>query len=196
MASCIDNIAGNIGLNCASPIEGGYTGRGVLIPMESVPTLTIDAENPRIVAGIALATGSKVVAVDNEGVSPFDGSQTVGNNEAGYVRFVKTITVRLPERGADFAKEVLEPLVKSGRGFIGIFEKVDRVGDGSFEVIGMQSPLKVVDPTTVTRTESTTGGGAWQVTLQSTEVYAENVLFFENYANTLTKFEQLLEQAF
>lgn len=196
MASCIDSIAGNIGLNCEHPIEGGYTGRGVLIPMEAVPTLTYDAQNPRIIAGITLATGAKVVAVDNEGVSPFDGSQTVGNNEAGYVRFVKTIVVRLPERGADFAKEVLEPLVKSGRGFIGIFEKVDRVGDGSFEVIGVQSPLKVVDPTTVTRTESTTGGGAWNVTLQSTEVYAENVLFFENYANTLTKFEQLLSQSF
>ncbi len=195
MASCVDNIAGNIGLNCEHPIEGGYTGRGILIPMESVPSLTISVDNPRIVSGISLATGAKVVAVDNEGASPFDGSQTVGNNEAGYVRFVKTITVRLPERGATFTKDVLEPLVKSGRGFIGIFEKVDRVGDGSFEVIGMQSPLKVVDPTTVTRTESS-AGGTWQVTLQSTEVHAENVLFFENYANTLAKFEQLLAQAF
>lgn len=196
MASCIDKIAGNIGLNCEHPIEGGYTGRGVLIPMEAIPSLTVDVDNPRIVAGISLASGAKVVAVDNEGASPFDGSQTVGNNEAGYVRFIKTITVRLPERGATFTKDVLEPLVKSGRGFIGIFEKIDRVGDGSFEIIGMQSPLKVVDPTTVTRTESSAGGGAWQVTLQSTEVYAENVLFFENYANTLAKFEQLLAEAF
>ncbi len=196
MASCIDKIAGNIGLNCEHPIEGGYTGRGILIPMESVPSLTISADNPRIVSSISLATGAKVVAVNNEGASPFDGSQTVGNNEAGYVRFVKTITVRLPERGATFTKDVLEPLVKSGRGFIGIFEKIDLVGDGSFEIIGMQSPLKVVDPTTVTRTESSVGGGAWQVTLQSTEVYAENVFFFENYANTLARFEQLLSEAF
>lgn len=196
MASCVGNIAGNIGLNCESPIEGGYTGRAVLIPMESVPELTQDAQNPRIISNIAIAADAKVVMVDNEGATPFDGGQTVGNNEAGYTRFQKTVPVRMPERGADFAKNVVEPLVKSGRGFIGVFEKVDRVGDGSFEVIGAQSPLKVVDPSTVTRTESATGGGAWQATLQSTEVYAESVLFDTDYATTLAKFEALLAKAF
>lgn len=196
MGSCVGNIANNIGLNCASPIEGGYTGRAVLIPMEAVPDLTQDASNPRIISNIAIAQDAKVVQVDNEGATPFDGGQTVGNDEAGYRRFTKTIPVRMPERGAAFAKEVVEPLVKSGRGFIGVFEKVDRAGDGSFEVIGAQSPMKVVDPATVTRTESATGGGAWLATLQSTEVYAESVLFDTDYATTLTKFEALLAKAF
>lgn len=195
MASCIGNIAGNIGLNCANPIEGDYTGRGILIPMDAVPVLTKDAQNPRIISAIAIAQGAHVVSVDNEGTAPFDGSQTVGNNDAGYVRFAKSIALRLPERGADFAAKVIEPLVKSGRGFIGIFEKRDRVGDGSFEVIGAQSPMKVVDPATVTRQENA-NGGAWLATLQSTEVYAETVLFDTDYATTLAKFEALLEQAF
>lgn len=195
MASCIGNIAGNIGLNCESPIEGGYTGRGVLIPMEAVPELTKDANNPRIISAIAIAENAKVVMVDNEGATPFDGSTTAGNADAGYTRFVKTIAVKMPERGGEFAKDVLEPLVKSGRGFIGVFEKVDRVGDGSFEVIGAQSPLKVVDPATITRTE-TENGGAWNATLQSTEVYAESVLFDTDYATTLAKFEALLAKAF
>lgn len=195
MASCIGNIAGNIGLNCESPIEGGYTGRGVLIPMESVPQLTKDANNPRIISAIALAENAKVVMVDNEGAAPFDGSTTAGNADAGYTRFTKTIAVRLPERGGEFAKNVLEPLVKSGRGFIGVFEKVDRVGDGSFEVIGAQSPLKVADPATITRNEGE-NGGAWSVTLQSNEVYAESVFFDTDYASTLAKFEALLAKAF
>ena len=195
MASCVGNIAGNIGLNCESPIEGGYTGRGVLIPMEAVPVLTKNAQNPRIIEEIAIASGAKVVSVDNEGSVPFDGSSTTGNNDAGYVKFTKVIAVRMPERGADFAAKVIEPLVKSGRGFIGIFEKVDRVGDGSFEVIGAQSPLKVVDPATVTRTE-TANGGAWLANLQSSEVYAESVLFDTNYATTLAAFEALLALSF
>ena len=195
MASCVGNIAGNIGLNCESPIEGGYTGRGVLIPMEAVPVLTKNAQNPRIIEEIAIASGAKVVSVDNEGSVPFDGSSTTGNNDAGYVKFTKVIAVRMPERGADFAAKVIEPLVKSGRGFIGIFEKVDRVGDGSFEVIGAQSPLKVVDPATVTRTE-TANGGAWLANLQSSEVYAESVLFDTDYATTLAAFEALLALAF
>lgn len=195
MPSCIGNIAGNIGLDCTNPIEGDYTGRGVLIPMEAVPELTKDAQNPRIISNIAIATGAKVVSVDNEGATPFDGSQTTGNNDAGYVRFTKAIAIRMPERGADFAAKVVEPLVKSGRGFIGVFEKRDRVGDGSFEVIGAQSPMKVVDPATVTRQENA-NGGAWLATLQSTEVYAESVLFDTDYATTLAKFEALLAQAF
>lgn len=196
MASCVGNIAGNIGLNCDSPIEGGYTGRGVYIPMEAVPVLTKSAENPRIVSAIAIAENAKVVAIDNEGTAPFDGSQTVGNNEAGYTRFVKTLIVRMPERGADFAAKVLEPLVKSGRGGIVVLEKSDRVGDGSFEIIGAQSPAKVVDPSTVTRTESATAGGAWQATLQSTEAYAETVLFNTDYETSLAAFEALLAKAF
>ena len=102
----------------------------------------------------------------------------------------------MPERGADFAAKVVEPLVKSGRGFIGIFEKVDRVGDGSFEVIGAQSPLKVVDPATVTRTDTASGGGAWVANLQSSEVYAESVLFDTDYATSLAAFEALLALAF
>lgn len=195
MASCISEIAGNIQIDCAHPIEGGYTGRAVLIPMEAVPQFTRDAQNPRIISAIALATGKKAVLVDNEGVTPFDGSSTTGNNDAGFVKFVKVVSVRMPERGANFALEVLEPLVKGGRGFVGVFEKTDRVGDGSFEIIGADSPMKVVDPATVTRQE-TANGGAWVANLQSSEVYAETVLFDTDYATTLAKFEALLANTF
>lgn len=195
MASCVGNIAGNIQLNCNNPLESGYTGRGVYIPMEAVPVLTKDATNPRIVTAIALATGAKVVAIDNEGSDPFNGSSTTGNGDAGRPRFVKVISIRMPERGASFSKDVLEPLVKSGRGGIVILEKADRAGDGSFELIGTQSPAKVVDPSTVVRNESE-NGGAWTASLQSTEDYGEVVLFDTDYATTLAKFEALLAQSF
>ena len=196
MASCVGNIAGSIGLDCNSPIEGGYTGRGVYIPMEAVPQLTKDAQNPRIVTAIAIASGAKVVAIDNEGANPFDGSGTTGNNDAGYFRFAKNIVVFMPQRGASFSKDVLEPLVMSGRGGILVLEKLDRVGDGSFELIGSQSPVKVTDPSTVTRTESASGAAGWQATLQSNERYGEVVLFDTDYATTLAKFEALLANAF
>lgn len=195
MASCIENIAGNISLNCAHPISGGYTGRGVYIPMEAKPELTKDAQNPRIISAIALEAGAKVVRIDNEGATPFTGSSSTGTNENGRPQFVKTSQIMMPERGAAFAKNVVEPLVKSGRGGILILEKVDQVGDGSFEVIGTQAPAKVVDPTTVVRNEYE-NGAAWTATLQSTEDYAEVVLLDTDYATTLAKFETLLESAF
>lgn len=195
MANCVSTIAGNIGLDCDHPIEGGYTGRGVLIPMESNPVLTRDAQNPRIIKSITIAENTKVCAVDNAGAAPFDGSSTTGNNDAGFPKFTKAIALRILARGADSSKDVIEPLVKSGRGFIGIFEKVDQVGDGSFEVIGAQSPLKCADPATFTRSE-TANGGAWSGTLQCSEHWAELVLFDTDYETSLAAFEALLAKGF
>ena len=195
MANCVSTIAGNIGLNCDHPIEGGYTGRGVLIPMESNPVLTRDATNPRIIKSITLAESANVCVVDNASTAPFDGSSTTGNNDAGFPKFTKAMALRILARGADASKDVIEPLVKSGRGFIGIFEKVDQVGDGSFEVIGAQSPLKCADPATFTRSE-TANGGAWSGTLQCSENWAELVLFDTSYETSLAAFEALLAKGF
>lgn len=195
MVKCVSTIAGNIGLDCDHPIEGGYTGRGVLIPMESNPVLTRDATNPRIIKSITLAESAKVCVVDNAGTAPFDGSSTTGNNDAGFPKFTKAMALRILARGADASKDVIEPLVKSGRGFIGIFEKVDQVGDGSFEVIGAQSPLKCADPATFTRSE-TANGGAWSGTLQCSEHWAELVLFDTDYETSLAAFEALLAKGF
>lgn len=195
MATCVSTIAGNIGLDCDHPIEGGYTGRGVLIPLESNPTLTRDAQNPRIIKSVTLAGDAKLCVVDNAGAAPFDGSSTTGNNDAGYPKFTKAMALRILARGAEASKDLIEPLVKSGRGFIGIFEKVDQVGDGSFEVIGAQSPLKCADPATFTRSE-TTNGGAWSGTLQCSEHWAELVLFDTDYETSLAAFEALLAKGF
>ena len=195
MANCVSTIAGNIGLDCEHPIEGGYTGRGVLIPMESNPVLTRDAQNPRIIKSITLTENAKVCVVDNAGAAPFDGSSTTGNNDSGFPKFTKAMALRILARGAAASKDVIEPLVKSGRGFIGIFEKVDQVGDGSFEVIGAQSPLKCADPATFTRSE-TANGGAWSGTLQCSEHWAELVLFDTDYETSLAAFEALLAKGF
>lgn len=193
MPSCVNDIAGSIGLNCEKPIEGGYTGRAVLIPIGTAGlVLTRNAQNPRIISNITFDAAAKLVKADNEGMAtPFEGSNSTGNSDAGFTKFVKAIAIRIPQRGAQFAAEVLEPLVKSGRGFIGVFEKTDTVGDGSFEVIGSGSPMKVADPSTVTRDENA-NGGAWSATLQSSEYYAECTLFDTDYATSLAKFEALL----
>lgn len=193
MPNCVNDIAGSIGLNCEKPIEGGYTGRAVLIPIGTAGlVLTRNTQNPRIISNIAFDAAAKLVKADNEGMAtPFEGSNSTGNSDAGFTKFVKAIAIRIPQRGAQFAAEVLEPLVKSGRGFIGVFEKTDTVGDGSFEVIGSGSPMKVADPSTVTRDENA-NGGAWSATLQSSEYYAECTLFDTDYATSLSKFEALL----
>lgn len=195
MASCIGEIAKNIAFNCESPLENGYTGRGVLIPMSASPAFTFDADNPRIISAIGLDASAKVCSIDNEGVDPFSSSATTGNNDAGFVKFTKTLQVRIMQRGAEFAKDLIEPLIKSGQGFVAVLEKVDKAGDGSYEVLGAYKPLKVADPATVTRNEYE-NGGAWMATLQTSEVYSEVVLFDTDYTTTKTMFEALLAKQF
>lgn len=173
MKSCIGKIAQSIGMNCASPIVGGYTGRAIMIDWTDVQTIIQDAQNPRKVLAIGLVQGAKVCAIDNAMLStPFEGSNTAGANDAGFAQFVKVVSGRILTRGADVSKDIVEPLVKSGTGFLLVLEKNDKVGDGSFEVVGLNSPAKVVDPSTVVRNENE-NGGAIMFSVQATENWFE-----------------------
>lgn len=187
--SCIGEIAGNIAQNCVHPLVGGYTGRAILIPWSANPTFTQDAQNPRIVTAIALGDGVKVCAVDNVGPN-FDGSTTASTGDSGFINFTKTFALRILERGGKMSKEVLEPLVKSAQGFVAILEKQDKVGDGSFEVVGLLSPLKATADG-ATRTESE-NGGAWGVTMTTTESWADVALLVDGgFAGTKAYFDNL-----
>lgn len=193
MYSCVGNLAASIKMDCVHPLEGGYTGRAIIIPESNLMglTLTRDSSNPRIVKGIAFDSGEDMSTygfiVDNVSMTPFDGSSTTGNGDAGYPKFVKAMAIRIPERGAAVSKNVIEPLA-FGR-FVMIVEKEDKVGDGSIEIIGLQSALRCVDPSTISRQE-TANGGAWTATLQCSEQFAEVVYFNTDYATTHADFEE------
>lgn len=175
-ASCIENIARSIGMDCQNPLIGGYTGRGVAIPWQFIQSVTQDTTNPRKVLAIALTESAVVCAIDNAGITtPFEGSTTTGSNDTGFAQFVKVVSGRILTRGADVSKDLVEPLVKSAQGFVVILEKQDKVGDGSFEVVGLKSPAKCVDPSTVVRNENE-NGGAVAFSLQSTEPWFEVTL--------------------
>ena len=200
--SCINAVAKSIAMNCTSPLVGGYTGRGVLIPWDSIGTITQDSTNPRKVLAIGVTSGAQVIALDNAGLTtPLEGSTTAGNADSGYAMFAKTLSARILSRGADVSKDLVEPLVRNANGFIAILEKNDKVGDGSYEVVGLQSPLKVTDPSTVTRTEAE-NGGAISFSMTATEFYFE-VTFAptpsvseSQYHKSHLQFEALLANAF
>lgn len=189
MASCIGEISANIGLDCQAPLVGGYTGRAVLIPWGNNPQVVQNAQNPRIIEAVTLAEGAKVCKVDNVGTTPFDGSNTASNGENGYIQFTKTFALRVLARGGKSSLDVIEPLVKSAQGFLAILEKQDKTGDGSFEVVGLLSPLKATADGT-TRTESE-NGGAWNVTMSCTEAWADVALFKTDFATTKALFDAL-----
>lgn len=186
--SCAAEVAANIAQQCESPLVGGYTGRGVYIPKVYNPTIVKSASNPRIVSAITLGDSQKTIAIDNVMSTPFDGSSTSANTDNGWGAFDKSVSVRIPLRGAAAAQNVVEPLMRSAQGGLLILEKKDQRGDGSFEIIGLQQGVKATE---LTRNENENGGD-WSATLSCQEYYAENVLFVENYAQSLAAFEALL----
>lgn len=195
--ACTAAVAANIQNNCSSPLVAGYTGRGVLIPYNtSGLTLTINANNPRILNAVAIGASANVCVIDNVMTDPFSGSSKAGNTDSGFPRYTKTVSVKIPMRGALVSKEVIEPLANQPLGSLLILEKKDKSGKGSFEVIGLNQAAHC-DVTSITQSESE-NGGAWVMNFVSTESFAE--CEFQNtdgtYATTLSDFETLLGKGF
>lgn len=194
--SCAAKIAASIQQDCNKPLVGGYTGRAVIMSAIDFERAEVvrSATNPREILSIVLPPDGSVLpyTIDNVFAAPFTGSTTAGNNENGRNGYLKTLSVRVPMRGADVSKDVVEPLVKDPNGFVVIVEKRDKVGDGSYEVIGYQNALRG-DIAGVTRDESANGGD-WIVPLTTIEKWAEVDLVGadEDYASAKMNFEFLI----
>ena len=173
MAGCSSILSGNITLDCENPIVGGYNGEAIIVDYAYNPVITYDAANPRKIKSITCPQGG-VHVVENAFVTPFNGSTTAGNTDNGLNEFLKTVSFQIPERGADVSRDKVEPFFNSTFGYLMVLPKKDRVGDGSFEVVGAKSPL-YGDISTLTRDENA-NGGMWGLSLTCREQYAEVAL--------------------
>ena len=192
---CTSAVAANIVKNCTNPIVGGYTGRGVLVPLDNAPYFAVSATNPRTITDIQLSGDTdKFIAIDNVFTDPFAGTTKASNGESGSIKHTKTFAFRIPQRGSDISRDIVEALEQSPLGFVAVLEKKDRVGNGSFEVIGYQDALKV-NADGVTQDE-TANDGATNVVMSCSEHFFEVVLFDTSYAVTLAAFEDMLENSF
>lgn len=193
--SCAADIAANIMENCSNRLVGGYTGKGLLIPLSFNPAFTVDAQNPRIISAITLASGQKWCVIDNASMEqPFTDSSMQSNAEQGLRRFTKNVHFLIPSRGAAVAKQIVEPLADSAEGYLVVLEKKDRSGDGSFEVVGYQQGLKVTADG-ISRNEYENSGSI-SVTMSCNEAFSEVVLFDTDYATTKALFDTYVGASF
>ena len=192
--SCAATMADNIARDCAKPLVGGYTGRGVLIDLADV-TFTVSGTNPRIITAITLAAGKKLSVIDNAfSPQPLTGSNSQSNTDDGMMKHRKTLVLTIPKRGAKASKEIVEPTYQSPLGYVAVLEKKDRNGDGSFELVGYEQGL-VANADGIVRNEYE-NGGATIVTMSTNETNFENVFYDTDYATTLTAFETLITKAY
>lgn len=192
--SCAGILAANIAKDCNKPMSGGYTGRGVLIPLTNTLTYAVNATNPRILTSISMGVGEKLAVIDNVWPTAFDGSATQSNNDTGRLMYGKTFTFRIPLRGAGVSKDIVEPLAEAPLGYLAVLEKRDRGGDGSYEVVGYCQGLRV-NADGVVRNENENGGDV-VVTMSCEEQYFEVTMFDTNYETTKAAFETLMGNAY
>lgn len=193
-ASCAGSLAANIAKDCSKPMAGGYTGRGLLIPLSNTLTYAVNANNPRIITSITMGAGEKLAVIDNVWPSAFDGSNTQSNADSGRTLYGKTFAFRIPLRGAGVSKDIVEPLVDSPLGYLAVLEKKDRRGDGSYEIVGYCQGLQV-NADGVVRNENENGGDI-VVTMSCQEQYFEVTMFDTDYNTTKAAFETLMNSAF
>ena len=193
-SSCAGSLAANIAKDCAHPMVGGYTGRGLLIPLTNTLTFAVDGTNPRIITGITMGVGEKLAIIDNVWPSAFNDSNTQSNADNGRLVYGKTFAFRIPLRGAGVSKDIVEPLADAPLGYLAVLEKKDRIGDGSYEVVGYGQGL-TVNPDGIMRNENENGGDI-VVTMSCEEQFFEVTLFDTDYATTKAAFETLMANSF
>lgn len=202
ITSCISQVAKSIAPNCNHPIVGGYTGRGILIPVNNPnTTITQQAANPRIVTDVTNTDGTtplaNIIGIENLYVNPFENSNKASNGDNGTIAYTKTLSFHIPQRGANVSKDVVEPLSKNPLGYIAIVEKKDKNVEGAFEVIGLLQGLKV-NADGLAQDEATSSGDT-VVTMSCVESWFECSYIkytgtgtpVADYATTLAGFEAL-----
>ena len=192
--NCIKKITLDIAEDCNTPNVGGYTGRGVLLQWADNPVIVVDATNKRILSSITPADGVTPIKIDNVSfVDPFTGSNAAGNTDDGRRKVLKTAVIKVPLRGGNVSQDLLEGMFVGnfeGQGAILILEKQFKGGDGTYEVIGYESPF-LINPDGISRDEYTEGG-AYMLTGSTKEIGIEYTLFNEDFATSKAQFEGLL----
>ena len=191
LTSCAAALTKSFAADCNNPLDNGYTGRAVIFDARDV-TLTFSGTDPRTVNAVALASGKTPFAVINDGDNPFTGNNFASTSENGRREYVKTVAFLDPKRGAAASKDV-DALCALPLGFIVVAEKMSRVADGGFEIIGAYRGVKV-NGDGVSRDEYA-NGGAIAITASTRERYSEVVYNEGTYADNLTEFEGWLAAA-
>lgn len=138
-SSCAGTISASIQIDCAKPLSGGCTGRALLVPLSPAPTFAVNASNSLIIESVTMATGSKMVAIENFGEQPFNGTASASTADGAVQKHTKTVTFDVPLRGAGASKTIVDPLTRLARGFVVIYER----RDGKYIVVGYESALRV-----------------------------------------------------
>ena len=187
---CSSEIKKSIMQDCQKPIIHGWEDTILFFNFKDV-LFVPNATNYRLKTAIELRQGAKPFAVYNPANIPFEGVQEEAVFDGTRPAYNKTLTFTIPMRGGDTSRDVVEPLLKNREGFVAILAAKDKVGDGSFPIIGSESGA--VCTVQSRQNANVAQGGEWQITLVEESVpTAEICLFDTDYTTSRAEFDRVL----
>lgn len=198
-------VAANAVPNCEHPLVKGYSGRAIGFVLNPDTHLKLMEIITFVAAqNLACVDAEKIqvkfdelnaFAIENlfpNVADRFAGSQTQSNADDGVIMYEKTLAFRAMQRGGKFSHDFVDAIA-GGEGVLIFAEKVDKVGDGSYEVIGLHDALHV-NADGINRAEATTAGTT--ITMSCKEPYFETALAVTNIegsSDVVTDYRTLYE---
>ena len=197
MANCFDVISKSVLQNCTAQEAAGFTGRAVILQWIDNPTITVSATNSNMITSIELPALKKGIEVDNANfIDPFSGSNYTANTDDGSRKILKSFTFKVPLRGSEVSRKLLEGMFFDnfgGSGAIVVAEKIVN-GVGKYSVIGYKSPFLINQDGL--KQDEYADGAAFILTGSCKERAIEVELFDTDIATTKTAFEALLDNCY
>lgn len=157
ITKCTNAISQSIYIDCDNIPKEGLEPYGLVFNKDEV-TLTFDALNPRKVTAITLAAGATPYQIYNPTKVPFENSGSEMNADSAFPTFNKTVNFLIPNIGADFSRDVIEPMVKGKEGYIIVLPTKNKVADGAYIIIGAEKGA-IATAGTRNLTDAATNGG-------------------------------------
>lgn len=189
---CQSLISQDIESNCENPLVRGMESDGIIINRQDIDfaSTVFDNTNANIIKTLVLKTGKKGYAVQQDGSTPFTGTNIALATGTYRNTFTNQVALVVLNNDPDVAEKVIDGLANGE--FVCILKNKAKGtgGKGEYQVFGYYQGLRASEITSDKYSEDTDGG--WAVTLEETGSPKSAVYFFNtDSATTATQYESL-----
>lgn len=198
---CESLIASAIDFDCDDMVVKGLESDGIIINRSDIDmsSTVFDSSNPNIINTLVLESSKKGYAIQQNGKTPFTGTQT--SMEEGTYRntFTNTVSFVILNNGPEVAKNIIDGLANGS--FVVILrnkhiteDSSSTAGTAEYQVYGYYQGLTASEISNDKYSEDTDGG--WLVTLTETGVRKSAMFYFNtDSSTTATQYASLLTAA-
>lgn len=189
---CQSLISQDIESNCENPLVRGMESDGIIINRQDIDfaATVFDATNANIIKTLVLKTGKKGYAVQQDGSTPFTGTNIALATGTYRNTFTNQVALVVLNNDPDVAEKVIDGLANGE--FVSILKNKAKgtSGKGEYQIFGYYQGLRASEITNDKYSEDTDGG--WAVTLEETGAPKAALYFFNtDSTTTATQYESL-----